>query len=93
MQSLKLLGRNLKRANRALRIQNSLLKKLEAQTEKNEVIIKATKENIQRVSDYKESVTKVIRARQDPKNAIRCALPKRIQRERGLLKAIDIITK
>jgi hypothetical protein len=95
MISLKILGRRLKRANVALKIQNARLKRVEAAKDckPSDIDIEAVQSTIKSITEFRDRVLSVIRTRQDPTKAIRCSLPKKKQRELGLLPAIDIITK
>jgi hypothetical protein len=93
MISLKILGRRLKRANVALKIQNARLKRVEAAKDCKPSDIEAVQSTIKSITEFRDRVLSVIRTRQDPTKAIRCSLPKKKQRELGLLPAIDIITK
>lgn len=93
MISLKLLGRRLKRANTALRIQNARLVTIENDKKSTPETIEGVKTTIKSITEFRDRVLTVIRTRQDPTKALRCSLPKKKQRELGLLPAIDIITK
>lgn len=93
MISLKILGRRLKRANVSLKIHNARLANIESDKKSTPELIEGVKTTIKSITEFRDRVLTVIRTRQDPTKALRSSLPKKKQRELGLLPAIDIIIK
>jgi hypothetical protein len=67
------------------------IKKLTLAAGREVALVKVGRGSTQRFVKYMDAAAQIraeVTRRQDPKNAIRCSLPKRVQRKMGLLPAV-----
>jgi len=76
---------------KTLRQLDKAIKKLTLAAGREVALVKLGRGNMNRFSKYMDAASQItaeVKRRQDPKNALRCSLPKRIQRKMGLLPAV-----